>query len=78
MTPIHTKIGQGTRIHFEIVLNEDGMRSLIPVYLEKDALKFYLNREVKSEEIHSVNEPEQYFEKENQQSGNEHGRVVCL
>ena len=41
-------------IHFEKVLNEDGMRSLIPVFLEKDALNFYLNREVMSEKIHSV------------------------
>ena len=64
MIPIHSKIGQGTRIHFEKLVNEDGMRSLIPVYLEKGALNFYLNREVKSEEIHSVNEAEQCLEKE--------------
>ena len=53
------------------------MRSLIPVYLEKEALNFYLNREVNSEEIHSVNDAELCLEKENQQSGNEYGRAVC-
>ena len=52
------------------------MNDLIPVYLEKDALNFYLNREVKSEEIYSVNGAEQCLEKENQQSGNEYGRAV--
>ena len=41
-----------------------------------DALNFNLNREVKSEEIHSVNNAEQCLEKENQQSGNEYGRAV--
>ena len=49
MIPIHSKIGQGMRIHFEKLLNEYGMNDLVPVYLEKDALNFYLNREVKSE-----------------------------
>ena len=76
MIPIHSKIGQGTRIHFRKVLNEDGMRLLIRVYLEKDAPKFQLNREVMSEEIHSVNDVEQCLEKEKQQSGNEYGRAV--
>ena len=52
------------------------MNDLIPVYLEKDALNFHLNREVKSEEIHSVNDAEQCFAKEIQQSGNEYGRAV--
>ena len=35
------------------------MNDLIPVYLEKDALNFHLKREVKSEEIYSVNGAEQ-------------------
>ena len=52
------------------------MSDLIPVYLVKDALNFYLNREVKSEEIHSLNAAEQCPEKDNQQSGNEYGRAV--
>ena len=52
------------------------MSDLIPVYLEKDALNFYLNREVKSEEVHSLNDAEQCLEKENQQSGNDCGRAV--
>ena len=52
------------------------MSDLIPFYLENDALDFYLHREVKSEETHSVNDAEEYFEKESQQSGNEYGRAV--
>ena len=69
MIQIHSEICQGTRNHFEKLLNEFGTSDLIPVYLEKDVLNFYLNREVKSEEIHSLNDAEQCFEKENQQSG---------
>ena len=41
------------------------MVGLISVYLEKDALNFHLNREVKSEEIHSLSDAEQCLEKEN-------------
>ena len=63
MIPNYSKVGQGTRIHFWKVLNEDGMR-------------LHLNREVMSKEIHSVNDAEQCLEKENQQSGNEYGRAV--
>ena len=40
MIPIHSKIGQEMRIHFEKSLNEYGMKDLIPVYLENDALNF--------------------------------------
>ena len=76
MSMIHSKFGQGMRIHFGKLLNQHGMNDLIPVYLEKEALSFYLNREVKSEEIHSLNDAEQSLEKENQQSGNEYGRAV--
>ena len=66
------------RFHFEKVLKEYGKNELIPVYLENDALNFYLNREVKSEETHSVRDAEQCFEKESQQSGHEYGRAVRL
>ena len=68
MIPTHSKIGQGMRIHFEKLLNEYGKIELIQVYLENDTPNFYLNREVKSEEI----------EKESQQSGNGYGRAVRL
>ena len=44
------------------------------IYFES-FLNFYLNREMKSEEIHNVNEAEQCLEKENRQSGNENGRA---
>ena len=70
MSLIHSKIGQGTRIQLEILLNKYG-RS------ESFFLNFCLNREVKSEEIHSVKEAEQCLEKENQQSGNQCGRAHC-
>ena len=76
MISIQSKICQGTRNHFEKLLIECGMSDLIPVYLEKDALNFYLNREVMSEKIHSLNDAEQCLEKENQQTGNEYGRAV--
>ena len=78
MIPTHSKIGQGVRVHFEKLLNEYGKNELIPVYPENDTPNFYLNREVKSEETHSVSDAEQCFEKESQQSGNECGRAVRL
>ena len=74
--PIHSKIGQGMRIHFGKLLNEYGKNDLMPVYLENNTFNFYLNREVKSDEIHRLNDAEQCLEKKNQQSGNEHGRAV--
>ena len=63
MIPTHSKIGQGMRIHFEKLLNEFGKNELIPVYLENDTPNFYLNREVKSEETHSVRDAEQCLRK---------------
>ena len=60
MSLSHSNICQGTKSHFEKVLNEYGMSDLIPVFVEKASFPiFYLNREVKSEEIHIVNEAEQ-------------------
>ena len=78
MIPIHSQIGQEMRVHFEKLLSEYGRNELIPVYFESDTPNFYLNREVKSEETHSVRDAEQCFGKESQQSGNEHGRAVRL
>ena len=49
MIPIHSKIGQGMRIHFEKLMNWHGKNELIPVYLENNIFNFYLNREVKSD-----------------------------
>ena len=40
------------------------MSDLVPVCLEKNALNFYLNRGVKSEEIYSVDDAEWCLEKE--------------
>ena len=54
MIQIHSKFCQGTINHYEKLLNEYGMSDPIKVYLEKEAINFYSNREVKSEEIHSL------------------------
>ena len=54
------------------------MWSLFPVYFENDTPNFYLTREVKSEETHSVRDAEQYCEKDSPQSGNEYGSAVRL
>ena len=70
MIPTHSRIGQELRLHFVKFLDEHGKNELIPVCLENDTPNFYLNREVKSEETHSVRDAEQYFENESQQSGN--------
>ena len=66
------------RIHFEKLLDEYGKNELIPVCLENDSPNFYLNREVKAEEIQSVRDVEQNLEKESQQSGNGYGRAHRL
>ena len=76
MIPIHSKIGQGTRLHFEKLVNWYGMNELIPVYLENNIFNFYLNREVKSTESNNVNDADHYPTKNCQQSGNEDGRAV--
>ena len=68
MIPIHSKIGQGMRTHFEKLVNWHGKNELIPVYLENKIFNFYLSREVKSIKSNSVNY--------DQQSGNECGRAV--
>ena len=68
MIPIHSKIGQGMRIHFEKVVKWYGKDELIPVYPENNIFNFYPSREVKSTETNNVNNVEQ--------SGNEYGRAV--
>ena len=60
MIPIHRKIGQGLRTHFEKLVNWHEKNELVPVCLENNIFNFYLNREVKNA----------------QQSGNEYGRAV--
>ena len=35
MIPIHSKIGQGMKTHFENLVNLHGKNELSPVYLEK-------------------------------------------
>ena len=67
MIPIHSKIGQGMRTHFEKLVNWHGKNELIPVFLKNNICNFYLNREVNSAETNSVNDA--------QQPGNEYGRA---
>ena len=68
MIPIHSTIGQEMRKHFEKLVNWYGKKELIPLYLENNIFKIYLNREVKSTETNNV--------KNAQQSGNGDGRTV--
>ena len=69
MIPIHSKIGQGLRTHFEKSVKWYGRNELIPVYLENNIFNFHLSKEVKSAETNKL-------AKNSQQSGNEHGRAV--
>ena len=41
MIPIHSKIGQGMRTHFENLVNWYGKDEFIPVYLENNIFNFY-------------------------------------
>ena len=63
MTPIHSKICQGTRTHLEKLVNWHGKNELIPVYLENNIVNFYMNREVQSTETNHVNDVDHYFAK---------------
>ena len=42
MIPIHSKIGQGMRIHFEKLVNSFGKNELTPVHLENNIFNFPL------------------------------------
>ena len=68
MIPIHSKM--------RIVEREWNERPHSSLSREGRSQFLLLNREVKSEEIYSVNGAEQCLEKENQQSGNGYGRAV--
>ena len=76
MIPLHSKIGQGVRIHFEKWVNWYGKKELMPVYLENNILIFYLFREVKSTDTNNVNDADHCPAKNCQQSGNGDGRAV--
>ena len=71
MIPIHSKIGQGMRFHFEKLVNWYGKNELIPVYLD-------LNQEVNSTETNYVNDADHCLAKNCQQSGNGDGRSSAL
>ena len=70
MISSQSKIGQGTRIHFEKLVNWHGKNELIPVYLENNIFNFSLNREVKSTENNNMNDADHYLAKICQHSGN--------
>ena len=76
MIPIHSRIGQGKRMHVEKLVNWYGRNELIPVYLKNNIFNFYLNREVKSTETNNVNDADHCLAKNSQQSGNEDGRAM--
>ena len=76
MIPIHSKIGQGMRIHCEKMVNWHGKNELIPVFLENSIFNFYLNKKLKSTETNNVNDADHYLAKNCQQSGNDDGRAV--
>ena len=76
MILIHSKIGQGIRIHFEELVNWYGKNELIPVYLENNIFNFYLNREVESTETNNVNDADHCLAKNCQQSANGDGRAM--
>ena len=75
MIPIHSKIGQGMRHHFEKLVNWHGKNELVPVYLE-NIFNFYLSGEVKLTETNNVKHADHYLAKTGQQSGNGDGRAV--
>ena len=68
MISMHSKIGQGMRMHFERLLNWYGRQQLIPVHIEDNIFNFYLSKELKSTETKIVNT----F----QQCGNDDGKAV--
>ena len=76
MIPVHSKIGQGMRIHFEKLVNWYGKNELIPVYFENNIFNFYLSKEVKSTDTNIVNDADHCLAKNSQQSGNGDGRAV--
>ena len=76
MIAIQSKIGQGMRMQFEKLVNRHGKNELIPVYLENNIFKFYLNRKVKSTKTNNVNDADHYPTKKCQQSGKGGGRAV--
>ena len=76
MIPIHSKIGQGMRIHLGKLVNWHGKNKLILAPLENNIFNFYLNREVKSTDTDNVNDADHYLAKNCQQSGNGDGTAV--
>ena len=76
MILVHSKIGQGMRIHFEKLVNWHGKNELILVYFENNIFNFYLNREVQPTETNYVNDADHCLAKNCQQSGNGDGRAV--
>ena len=59
MIPVHSKIGQEMRIHFERLVSWYRRKQLIPVYSEDNIFNFYLSNEVKSTETNIVNNSQQ-------------------
>ena len=77
MIPIHSRIGQGMRIHFEKLVKWHGKNELNPVYLENNIFNFYLNREVKPTETNDVNDADHCLAKNCEQWEYGDGRALC-
>ena len=68
MIPVHCKVGHEMRVHSERLVNGDGRKQLIPVYIEDNIFNFHLSKEVKSTDTVLVNIYRQL--------GNEYGRAA--
>ena len=73
MIPIHSKVGQGMRTHFENFVNWYGKNELISVYLDNNISNFYVNREVKSTETNDTNNAQQWCARKS----NENSETRC-
>ena len=52
MLPMHSKIGQEMRVHFERLVSWFGRKQLIPVYIEDNIFNFYFSKEMKPTDEH--------------------------
>ena len=67
MIPVHIKIGQEMRLHFDLLKSWHGRKQFIPVCIEDNIFIFYLSKEV-STTHNNVNT--------SQQPENEYGRAT--
>ena len=74
--PLHSEIGKKMRDYFDYLLKWYGADDLLPVYLEGNVYKFYMQREVDSRDESAVEEEERQTSAERtSSSGNGSGRA---